>query len=192
MGFCQKETTPRVYKRGDSGTKAVALTKAQQEWLTAHFSELAGLPKARAAALVKQNIPSLGEATLEYLIGLAGKLAQHDARQDLDQLNQLQGELIKEKKKLQQAIKQGQQQQAESAKQLLQQTRLQQLLDKLKAQKASLVALIAQKEAELAAMIDPISKELLKLLINGLRQTLTAVNNGIREAQESLRNLQNG
>jgi flagellar biosynthesis/type III secretory pathway protein FliH len=191
-GFCQKETTPRVYNRDDSRTKAVALTKAQQEWLSTHFSELARLPKANAAALVRQNIPSLADATLEYLIGLAGKLAEHDARKSLDQLNQLQGELIEEKKKLQQAIKQGQQQQAKSAKQLMQQTRLQQLLDQLKAQKASLLALIAEKEAELAAMIDPISKELLKLVINSLKQTLTVVNNGIKEAQDSLRNLQNG
>ena len=190
-GFCQKETTPRVYNRGDSVTKAVALTKAQQEWLNTHFSQLARLPKASAAALVRQNIPSLNEGALEFLIALVGRLAQHDSGKSLDQLNQLQRELIEEKKKMQQAIKQDQQRQAKSAKQQQQQTRLQQLLEQLKAQKASLLVLIAQKEAELAAMVDPFSKERLKLLINSLKQTLTAVNNGITETEKTLLNIHN-
>ena len=176
--FSQKETTSRV---DSARTRTVTLTKAQQDWLNHNYRELARLPKDNAAALVKKNFPSVNEATLEFYIMALGKLQlqRKDAQDSLEQLKQLRQQQQKES-----------QQQAQEKSQLAKQTKLLQLLERLKAQKESLLALIAQKEAELAASVDPVIKELLRLLINSMRDTLAALNNGIKDAEEAIRRLQ--
>jgi hypothetical protein len=188
-GFSQKEPTARVTNRNQD-----TLTKAQQEWLSINFKALARTPKDRAAALLKQNFPSVSqaslEASLEFLIGQASELikSEQGAQRTLEQLRQ------EQRKQHPKIVQQQQQQQQEYKKRLekqQQQTQLQQLLERLKAQKATILAEIAKKEAELAATADIVLRELMKLVINGLKQTLATLNNGIKEAEEALRTLQN-
>lgn len=172
-------------------TKPVSLTASQRDWLARNQQELARLPKDRAVALLKKNVPAISEAALEYFIAVAQRLQQSNgsARQSLERART---EMTAQRQQQLQQDQQRQQQAQKSAEALKKQTQLEKLVQELKQQRAQLVALIAQKEAELAAMVDPLTKELLKLLLDPLRQTLAALNDSIKEAEEALRKLQNG
>jgi hypothetical protein len=80
--------------------KTIQLTSPQQQWVNANYKKVAALKKDSVASLIRKKFPSITEASLEFMIGQAGKLSQGDQANQLAQLNLNLEQLKKQKQSL--------------------------------------------------------------------------------------------
>ena len=102
LAFSQKDsaTLKKNIAVKDTSTKEIKLSAAQQQWLTTNYKKIAGLKKDSAAFRVKQNFPTIPEASVEYIISSAAKLLKNDNRQQLTRLKQMLTRLKQQKQAL--------------------------------------------------------------------------------------------
>jgi hypothetical protein len=147
----QKESTSRTTNRSsNTNVKETTLTKAQQDWLNINYKQLAGLRKDRAIAVVRGSFPAANEATMDWLISQATRLAAADSIAELrQQIEQL-------KAQRQSLLNKIIQKEAEAATPIdpIKKAKLQTEINQLKRQVAQLNALIEEKEKAIRKLQD--------------------------------------
>ena len=66
----------------------IILSKEQQNWLGNNYSRLGNLKKQQARTAILKEFPAISEASLEYMIGEAGRLLKGDRSKEIALLNQ--------------------------------------------------------------------------------------------------------
>jgi|SRR5688572_13699242 len=142
----QKEPKSRVSNRSDNvKVKEVTLTKAQQDWLNINYQQLARLRKDAATAVARKQFSSADEATLEFLISVAGRMANGDNQNQIVSLQQQIEELKAQQRTLLSKIKQ-KEEELERTNDAVKKEKLKQEILQLKKQVALMNIAIEDKE----------------------------------------------
>jgi Mg2+ and Co2+ transporter CorA len=85
MALAQKDNT---LIKNNVATKTtyqepIRLTELQQEWLNNNYKQVAGLKKDSAVIMIRKNLTSIPDASIEYVISQAAKLLQEDHTRQL-------------------------------------------------------------------------------------------------------------
>ena len=102
-----QDTIPATRKSNLESTRLSqpTLTPAQQQWLDNNYTKLNGMTKTNASMVIKQQFNTISEASIDYMIGLAGKLVNKDHQQQLAQMKQMLNQLKSQKNALLNQIK---------------------------------------------------------------------------------------
>ena len=66
----------------------IILSKEQQSWLDNNYSRLGNFKKQQARTAILKEFPAISEASLEYMIGEAGRLLKGNQSKEIAVLNQ--------------------------------------------------------------------------------------------------------
>jgi len=102
MALAQKDSTIQIKDPAIKNTypESIRLTSTQQQWLNNNYKKIAGLKKDSAIAVIRKNFTLISEATLEYMIGTAGKMLQGDNQKHLSLLKKILDQLKQQKEGL--------------------------------------------------------------------------------------------
>src|SRR5688572_23272603 len=102
----QKDTTTVLRKNEivHSEIQKSALTQQQQQWLYSNYRKLGGMSKQNATGFIRQNFANMSEASLDFMISLAGRLMQADQSEQLEQMKSMLAQLKSQKKSIQEKI----------------------------------------------------------------------------------------